>query len=252
MSILSLQFGTFELDVIYRLRESCTEPHTLITRPTVRKAIALNSTLVYLRYLGVFGSVPVHSLRKVKDYHTLASFIRKCVTLHSTSWCCCKLYINVIVGETNLIISGMCSLIIVTELGMNAEWSGRIIKGQRYWQERNVIQVASTRSRKMCMRKSGDCAIGIEVARNTVPTRQSVVRTELHHSKRGLGSWISITCIVGTNERVHLRGKISLRGVISSHTDSRMRQSECNCCSNEEFIVHFPKNQKGRLRQKYF
>ena len=62
-----------------------------------------------------------------------------------------------------------------------------------------------------------------------------------------------VTCIVGPNERVHLRGKISLRGVISSsHTDSRMRQSECNCCSNEEFIVHFPKNQKGRLRQKYF
>ena len=89
MSILSLQLGTFELDILYRLRETCAEPDTLITCPTVRKAITLNSTLVYLRYLGVFGSVPVHRLRKIKDNHTLAPVLWKRVTLNSTSRCCC-------------------------------------------------------------------------------------------------------------------------------------------------------------------
>ena len=116
MSILSLQLGTFELDILYRLRETCAEPDSLITCPTVREAVTLNGMLVYLRYLGVFGSVPVHRLSKVKDYHTLASILWKRVTLNSTSRSCSQLYINIIVGKTNLIVSRMCCLVIMSEL----------------------------------------------------------------------------------------------------------------------------------------
>ena len=60
------------------------------------------------------------------------------------------------------------------------------------------------------MGKSRQCAVGIEVAGNAVPTADEVVGAELHHTERHLGTGISVAHKVGTHEGIDILRVVAL------------------------------------------
>ena len=83
--------------------------------------------------------------------------------------------------------------------------------------QQHIIEVASTCTRQVGVRKAREDTIRIKITRNSIPPRDSHIRTQLHHPKRGHRPWVSIARAIGTYKRIYIVSKRLLCQFLSSY-----------------------------------
>ena len=185
-----------------RLGETCLEINMLVRRPSLRETVSADSHRVDHLNIGVEGKVPVHRFLQVQEYRSFR--FRKGITLDTATFGSRQLYINIIVLQQDTVITGRSSFFIMREGRINAQRSRSffIRTGDRH--KGDIIQISCPCTGKMGMAETGNRRIGIEIPGDTIPSRQSVVRTKLHHTIRSLCSRIGISGEIGTDHRVNI------------------------------------------------
>ena len=163
--------------------------------------VALYCTAVNNGNVGGLCGIPVCCLAKVQQHGRRAGGVG--VTLHSATLGRCQLHINAVAVKMYAVISCLALLALVAEHGVYPKWCVCLSQWQCHGQETYIIQVASSRTAKVCVAESCNGAVGVEVSRNPVPTGLAVVGAQLYHSKGSLCSWIYVALAVGTYEWVY-------------------------------------------------
>ena len=151
--------------------------------------------------MGVLCEIPVHRLLQIQEYGRLRFW--ESVTLNATTLRGSQLHIYIIIFQQYTVISCRSLFIRMPELGMNAQrrFSFTIRKGDRH--VGNVVQITGPCSRQMRVTETGNGTVGIIITRNTVPTGQAVIRTQLNHAKRCLSTGIGIPGKICSDKRVY-------------------------------------------------
>ncbi len=95
--------------------------------------------------------------------------------------------------------------------GMHSQGGFSFTDRTLHGKERYIVKVACAGAAEMRVRKSCYSAVGIEIARNSVPSGKPVVRTELNHTERNLRTGIGITREIRANHRIDIFRKVSPR-----------------------------------------
>ena len=199
---LQFDFGLIEFHRLERTREAGCKVYLRTACPTFRESVTADIARVYHFDLRIHSEVPVHGLLQVQDYHRFR--LRESIALHTATRSSSQFYIDVIVLQLHTVITGRSFFIVVRELGVNTQTSFSsfvVRKSNRH--EKNIVQVAGTCTREVCMAETSDGAVRIEVTRDAVPSAQTIVRTQLHHTEWSLSARISITGKIGTDKRIN-------------------------------------------------
>ena len=209
---------------IERTWETGTEINLLSACPTVWIAISPDSNRVDRFDMRILCRIPVHSLWQVQEDDCFS--FRECITLYTATLCSSQFHIDIIIVQLYLIISGISTFVGMWKFRMNTQRSFSFFIRKRNRHERNVVKIARACTREMRMAESGNRTVRIEISGNSVPSRQSIVRTELHHSKGNLSTRISISCKVSSDKR------IDVLSVIFCHVRRLVRWCTCGKCQN--------------------
>ncbi len=172
----------------------------LLGRPTHRMAVALYRTGVYHLDFCIQCKIPIDGFLQVQDDGCIR--FRESISLNTAPLCGCQLYINIIILQPYPVITCRGRLVIVRESRIDSQWGRCLAIGVCHRHKRNVIQIACTGTRQVGMAEACDGRIGIVIASDAIPPRQSIVRTQLHHTERYLCTRISVSCKVCSNHRV--------------------------------------------------
>ena len=96
----------------------------------------------------------------------------------------------------------------MAETGMYAQRLRGAMFRQSHRKKGNVVEVASSSPTEVSVAESGNGAVRVEVACNTVPSGQPIVWAELHHAERDLCSRISVAHVVGSDKRINVRSPV--------------------------------------------
>ena len=199
---LQLDFSLIEFHRLERTREAGCEVYLLSACPTFRESVTADIARVYHFDLRIHSEVPVHGLLQVQDYHRFR--LRESITLYTATRSSCQFYIDVIVLQLHTVITGRSFFIVVRELGIDTQTTfGSFVVRESNRHEKNIVQVAGTCTREVSMAETSDGAVRIEITRDAVPSAQTIVRTQLHHTEWSLSARISITGKIGTDKRIN-------------------------------------------------
>ena len=198
-SQLDISIGNFHL--LERTGETSGKVYLLPTCPTFREAITTDIARVDNLNLRIHREIPVHGLFQIQDNHTFC--FREGISLHTASRSSCQFYIDVIVLQLYTVIASRSFFVIMRKQRVNAQSALWVfLVRQSYRHKDKVVQVARTSTRQVGMTETGNRTIRIEVTWDTVPTRETVIRTKLHHTERRLCSRIRISCKIGSDKRI--------------------------------------------------
>ena len=93
----------------------------------------------------VLRSVPVHRFGQIQEDGRLC--LRECIALDAAAFGGSQFYVDVIIGQPDLVISGRSLLVLMGETGMNTQGGFCFLIRQGDRQERNVIQVSGSCAR---------------------------------------------------------------------------------------------------------
>ena len=184
-----------------RFGETGTEVEALVACPTVRVTVTLHRYRIDDFYVRIIGKIPIHGFPQIQENGSIG--FGESIPLNATTLGGRQLYIDIIIFQTHLVISGACRLFRMREQRVNAERSFRLLIRQCHRHKRDIIQVTSAGSGEMGMAEACNGTVWIKISGNTVPARQSVVRTELHHAKRRLGTRIGVSSKICTDKGIH-------------------------------------------------
>ena len=132
---------------------------------------------------------------------------------------------------------------------MDAQGGLRLLVGASDRHEQDVVEVARARAREVRMAKAGYGRVGIEIARDPIPSGQPVVGAQLHHAERHLRSRIGITREVRANQRIHHGGQVVGRRLCSLIWGASREQKPCAAYPGKD-VFHVVNSQLISLDSK--
>ena len=192
-------WGSCALDAGGRARELRGEVDLLIASPAVGVAEARDLCGRDGTCVAIDGAVPVHRLVQIEDDADRVGILLEGVALYPHAVGGGQLDTDVIGLECHGIVACLRHLGSVREACVDADRclllsrltclrlarETVIQRGKGDGEEGDIIEVACSRATQVRVAEACDRAVGVEVARDIVPARTSVVGAELHHAEGG-------------------------------------------------------------------
>ena len=188
------------MHLLHRTGELGGKKHFLVFRPArgiaetrhQGRTLDLHSALAHL--------VPAYALVQIEHHEAILGVGRQCVTVHTGPLGGCQFHMNMVV-EHHTVVAG------AHPLGTMREQHLSLFLIQ-YGQESHIAQFANTRSTEVHVAKTDDHTVGLMVARAPVPSAGMLVRSQLNHAKRHIGTHKHMSVATGSYSGIHQLGQI--------------------------------------------
>ena len=132
--------------------------------------------------------------------------LREGIALYAYTRSGSKFSFDAITQQINAVVTRSGGFVLVREIGERQAviCLNTLVKSTIGGHNEYIVEVASPRTRKVGMRKASNDAIGVEITRNSIPTWDTYIRTELHHPKGRHCPRVGIPRPISTNERINI------------------------------------------------